>query len=191
MEYFSIDIVVGQGGKQLEQLIYQLSLSLWLVLPQGYQVYRGLFLVVLGFKRKLDYYDETAFLKSLREVLICSVLRSMIAGSFALAKRSRGTPRIANRLLKRVHDFALIQDKKAIDPETVSYALKRLNIDEHGLDKVDRDILTTIAQQYGGPVGLETLAVTLGEEKSTIEDVYEPFLVNSNLIKKTCRRALP
>ena len=187
MEYFSIDIVVGQGQTARTVNLPVEPFTLVGATTRLSSLSRP-FLSRFGIQEKLDYYDDeslVAIIKRSSDLLGISIDE---AGCLALAKRSRGTPRIANRLLKRVHDFALIQDKKAIDPETVSYALKRLNIDEHGLDKVDRDILTTIAQQYGGgPVGLETLAVTLGEEKSTIEDVYEPFLVNSNLIKRTAR----
>ena len=106
-------------------------------------------------------------------------------GADSLVLRSRGTPRVCNRLLKRVWDFAIVQNKKQIDQELVEYALQRLDIDICGLDLTDRNILKVIAEQYkGGPVGIETIAVTLGEERSTIEDVYEPFLVHSGFISR-------
>lgn len=107
-------------------------------------------------------------------------------GAYEIAKRSRGTPRIANRLLKRVRDYAQVMGNGTIDNEIASYALKQLDIDELGLDDLDRKIITTIIKFYnGGPVGLDTLAVTLGEEAITIEDVYEPYLIQIGFMKRT------
>ena len=95
-----------------------------------------------------------------------------------MARRSRGTPRIANRLLRRVRDFSEVDGKQTIDLFEVEKALSRLEIDKFGLDRTDRDILRIIYERYhGGPVGLDTLAVSVGEEKATIEEVYEPYLV--------------
>ncbi len=109
-------------------------------------------------------------------------------GAFEIASRSRGTPRIANRLLKRVRDFAQVQGKSEIDAGIAGYALDRLEIDELGLDNTDRRMMETIIKFYdGGPVGLDTLAATIGEEAITIEDVYEPYLMQLGFINRTPR----
>ena len=109
-------------------------------------------------------------------------------GAKELASRSRGTPRIANRLLKRVRDFAQVAGKEEIDQEITAYALGKLEIDELGLDNIDRRMLETIIKFYnGGPVGLETLAATVGEEAITLEDVYEPYLMQIGFLSRTPR----
>lgn len=109
-------------------------------------------------------------------------------GSYEIASRSRGTPRIANRLLKRVRDFAQVKGKEIIDEEIASFALNKLEIDELGLDNTDRRMLETIIKFYdGGPVGLETLAATIGEEAVTLEDVYEPYLMQIGYLSRTPR----
>ena len=105
-----------------------------------------------------------------------------------IAKRSRRTPRIVNRLLKRVADFALVEGLTEIDINITQYALDKLDIDKAGLDEMDRKILKTIIENYsGGPVGLKTIAISVGEDTGTIEDFYEPFLVQSGFIKRTPR----
>ena len=109
-------------------------------------------------------------------------------GAYEIASRSRGTPRIANRLLKRVRDFAQVMGKDIIDEEIASYALSKLDIDELGLDATDRRMLETIIRFYdGGPVGLDTLAATIGEEAITLEDVYEPYLMQIGFLSRTPR----
>lgn len=109
-------------------------------------------------------------------------------GAYEIASRSRGTPRIANRLLKRVRDFAQVHGKDVIDEEISSFALGKLEIDELGLDNTDRRMLETIIKFYdGGPVGLETLAATIGEEAVTLEDVYEPYLMQIGFLSRTPR----
>ena len=109
-------------------------------------------------------------------------------GALEIASRSRGTPRIANRLLKRVRDFAQVKGYDVIDPEIASYALSRLEIDHLGLDNTDRRMLEAIISYYnGGPVGLETLAATVGEEAITLEDVYEPYLIQIGFLSRTPR----
>ena len=109
-------------------------------------------------------------------------------GAYEIASRSRGTPRIANRLLKRVRDFAQVEGKKAIDKEIAGYALGKLEIDALGLDNTDRTMLRTIIKFYdGGPVGLDTLAATVGEEAVTLEDVYEPYLMQIGYLSRTPR----
>jgi Holliday junction DNA helicase RuvB len=109
-------------------------------------------------------------------------------GAREVASRSRGTPRVANRLLKRVRDFAQVSGKTAIDAEIASFALSRLEIDSLGLDNTDRRMMETIIKFYdGGPVGLETLAATVGEEAITLEDVYEPYLMQIGFLSRTPR----
>ena len=109
-------------------------------------------------------------------------------GALEIASRSRGTPRIANRLLKRVRDFAQVKGCDVIDSEIASYALSRLEIDSLGLDNTDRRMLEAIISYYnGGPVGLETLAATVGEEAITLEDVYEPYLIQIGFLSRTPR----
>ena len=105
-----------------------------------------------------------------------------------IAGRSRGTPRIANALLRRVRDFAQVKGSGKIDPEIADYALEALNIDKYGLDEVDNKILTTIIDKFqGGPVGLTTIATALSEDPGTLEEVYEPFLIKEGFLKRTPR----
>ncbi len=107
-------------------------------------------------------------------------------GAFELARRSRGTPRLANRLLKRVRDFAQVKYDGKITMEVAVFALDLLEVDKFGLDQNDRNILMTMIEKFqGGPVGLETLAASLGEDSGTIEDVYEPYLVKNGFINRT------
>jgi Holliday junction DNA helicase RuvB len=109
-------------------------------------------------------------------------------GASAIAARSRGTPRVANRLLKRVRDFAEVRMSGVVTAEAAEAALEMLEVDELGLDRLDREILGAICTKFGGgPVGLSTLAVSVGEEQDTIEDVYEPYLLQQGLIKRTPR----
>lgn len=109
-------------------------------------------------------------------------------GARLIASRSRGTPRIANRLLNRVRDFAQVEGEGVINAEIARYALDRLEVDEAGLDKLDRDLLLTIMEQYkGGPVGLDTLAASIGEERVTLEDVCEPYLLQEGFLARTPR----
>jgi len=110
------------------------------------------------------------------------------AGALAIADRARGTPRVANRLLKRVRDYAEVRSAGVISDEVAQMALELLEVDGGGLERIDREILRTIVEKFeGGPVGLSTLAVAIGEEQDTIEDVYEPYLVKSGLLKRTPR----
>jgi Holliday junction DNA helicase RuvB len=109
-------------------------------------------------------------------------------GAHELARRSRGTPRIANRLLKRVRDFAQVEGDGSVDLAITRTALRRLEVDEEGLDGMDRRILNAIAVKFeGGPVGLTNLAAAIGEESDTIEEVYEPFLIQQGLLQRTAR----
>jgi Holliday junction DNA helicase RuvB len=115
-------------------------------------------------------------------------IRITDAGADQLARRSRGTPRIANRLLRRVRDYAEVMGEGIIDDETAAAALKMQGVDDLGLDRADRDYLGLIIEKFdGGPVGVNTISVALGEAKDTVEDVYEPYLLQSGLIQRTSR----
>lgn len=141
-----------------------------------------------GIVAKLDYYKD----EELRDIISrTSKVYGMTMEEEAkmeLARRSRGTPRLANRMLKRVRDFAQVKFNGAITKEVAEYALDLLEVDKEGLDKNDRNILNTIIEKYnGGPVGLETLAASLGEDAGTLEDVYEPYLIFNGFINRTPR----
>ncbi len=141
-----------------------------------------------GIVSKLDYYNEKDLYKIIKRT--SNVLAMPITDGAAkeLAKRSRGTPRIANRLFKRVSDFALVAGKDKIDNTITEKALDRLKVDETGLSAVDHELINTIINKFnGGPVGIDTIASTIGEEVSTIEDVYEPYLLQKGFIKRTPR----
>jgi len=141
-----------------------------------------------GVHLRLEYYSES----DLKEIIIrtAEVLGTKIDDESAveLAKRSRGTPRVANRLLKRVRDFQQVNEDEQIYIETTKQALNLLQVDDEGLDYIDHKMMNCIINQYnGGPVGLDTIAVSIGEERITIEDVYEPFLIQKGFIERTPR----
>ena len=141
-----------------------------------------------GINCHLEYYDHNV----LRNIVIRSagLLRTEIDDNAALeiALRSRGTPRIANSLLRRVRDFAMVKGDGRINLDIARYSLEALNIDRYGLDEIDNKILLTIIDKFkGGPVGLSTIATALGEDAGTIEEVYEPFLIKEGFIKRTPR----
>ena len=141
-----------------------------------------------GLQHRLEHYD----LQDLTEIVTRSARILDVAlehdGAVAIATRSRGTPRVANRLLKRVRDYAEVRFGGIVTAEAADAALALLEIDELGLDRLDRELLRALCEKFeGGPVGLSTLAVTVGEEQDTIEDVYEPFLLQCGLLKRTPR----
>lgn len=187
MEDYAIDIMIGKG---------QTARSIRLDLPHftliGATTRAGLLTAPLrdrfGVVNRLEYYD----VNELEHIITrsASVLGADIdhEGALELARRSRGTPRLANRMLKRVRDFAQVKFNGAINKEVAEYALDLLEVDKEGLDKNDRNILNTIIEKYnGGPVGLETLAASLGEDAGTLEDVYEPYLIFNGFINRTPR----
>ena len=141
-----------------------------------------------GIVNKMQYY-------TIDELTMISKRTSKVLGmridndaSIELAKRSRGTPRIVNKLFKRVRDFAVVEDLKTINLDITKKALDRLKIDKLGLDETDKELILTIIEKYnGGPVGVETLATSIGEEVSTIEDMYEPYLIQIGFLKRTSR----
>lgn len=187
MEDFAIDVVIGKGAT---------SKSIRLELPKftliGATTRAGMLSAPLrdrfGVVNRLEYYTlaelETIIMRSAK-VLGVKIERE---AALEMAKRSRGTPRLANRLLKRVRDFAEVKYDGKLTKEVANEVLTLLNIDSYGLDHIDRQILTTMIEKFsGGPVGLETIAVSIGEDTATIEDVYEPYLIQSGFIARTQR----
>jgi Holliday junction DNA helicase RuvB len=193
MEDFQIDILIGQGPS---------ARSIKLNIPPftlvGATTRAGLLTFPLrdrfGISFRLEFYSPAELEKILmRSARILNVELNP-SGAEEIAKRSRGTPRVANRLLRRVRDFAQVTAEGKIDQAMADRALKLLEVDERGLDKMDRKILLTILEKFnGGPVGLDTLAVAVNEEKDTIEDVYEPYLIQVGFLDRTPRgrRATP
>ncbi len=187
MEDFTLDIIIGGEGS---------SKSIKIDLPPftlvGATTRAGDLTSPLrdrfGIISKLQFYTDDELEKIVKRT--ARVLNTSIEDDAAmeLAKRSRGTPRIANRLLKRVRDFALVTGDGTITKEITNHALERLKVDKFGLDDVDRQLLLTIIEKFnGGPVGVEAISSSIGEEVATIEDVYEPYLLQRGLLKRTNR----
>jgi Holliday junction DNA helicase RuvB len=141
-----------------------------------------------GVVARLDFYRPEDLVRIVRRSAQLLDIEIDDEGTIEIAKRSRGTPRIANRLLRRVRDFAQIKGKGRIDREIADYALGMLEVDEKGLNEMDRRLLATIIEKFsGGPVGINSLSVAVSEEAETIEDIYEPFLIQEGLIQRTSR----
>jgi Holliday junction DNA helicase RuvB len=187
MEDYKLDIIIGQGpsAKSVKIPIAQFTLI-------GATTRAGLLTSPLrarfGIVHRLDFYTE----EDLERVILRSAAILGVpverAGARAIAKRSRGTPRIANRLLRRVRDFAQVKAEGAITEKVTQDALTLLEVDEMGFDEMDRSILFTLMDKFsGGPVGLSTVAAVVGEEPDTIEDVYEPYLIQIGFLDRTPR----
>lgn len=141
-----------------------------------------------GVSHRLEYYTPTDLATIVMRSAEILGVEINEAGAYAIAERSRGTPRVANRLLKRVRDFAEVKGKGVVDTEIAGLALEMLEVDQAGLDRADRALLELIAVKFaGGPVGLSTIAVAIGEEQDTVEDVLEPYLLQQGLLKRTPR----
>jgi Holliday junction DNA helicase RuvB len=141
-----------------------------------------------GIQHRLDHYDAGDLCRIVIRSAKVLGIEIEIAGARAIADRSRGTPRVANRLLKRVRDFAQVRGTGVIDAAAAAAALQLMGVDEMGLDRLDRELLEAICARFGGgPVGLSTLAVSVGEEQDTIEDVYEPYLLQRGFLQRTPR----
>ena len=187
MEDYALDIIIGKGPSARSIRIDLPKFTLIGATTRAGQMttpLRDRFGVIL----KLDLYSPEELATIVRRN--ASILGMEISddGAVEIAKRSRGTPRVANRLLKRVRDFAQIKGDGEIDSKIANFALNKLEIDQLGLDNVDRRMLETIIKVYdGGPVGLETLAATVGEEAITLEDVYEPYLMQIGFLSRTPR----
>lgn len=187
MEDFEIDLVIGNDGK---------SKSIKINLPPftlvGATTRAGDLSSPLrdrfGIISKLEYYSE----EELKNIVIRSGkvfdMKITEEAALCLARRSRKTPRVANRLFRRVRDFALVEGSGIIDLDITNKALKRLHVDDSGLDSIDREYLTSLIEKFnGGPVGVETISTSIGEEVTTIEDVVEPYLLQEGFIKRTSR----
>ena len=141
-----------------------------------------------GINLHLEYYDDDVLSGIIRRSSGILDVPCSVRAATEIASRSRGTPRIANALLRRVRDFAQVKGSGSIDTEIAQFALEALNIDKYGLDEIDNKILCTIIDKFkGGPVGLTTIATALGEDAGTIEEVYEPFLIKEGFLKRTPR----
>jgi Holliday junction DNA helicase RuvB len=187
MEDFQLDIVVGKGPA---------ASSIRLTLPRftlvGATTRTGMITGPLrdrfGLVARLDYYDADELQAIVTRTAGILHVALVEQGAWEIARRSRGTPRIANRLLRRVRDYAEVRGNGRIDLDTAREGLRVFGVDERGLDKVDRAILGALCQQFGGgPVGLNTLAISIGEQPETVEDVYEPFLIQLGFVARTPR----
>ena len=187
MEDYALDIIIGQGPAARSIRIDLPHFTLIGATTRAGQMttpLRDRFGVIL----KLELYTPEELAEIVRRSAGLLGMEISDDGAVELARRSRGTPRIANRLLKRVRDFAQVRGDGTINSEIANFALNRLEIDELGLDNIDRRMLQTIIKFYdGGPVGLETLAATVGEEAVTLEDVYEPYLMQIGFLSRTPR----
>ena len=187
MEDYYIDIVTGEGigARAMKFQLVPFTLI-------GATTRSGLlnapFRDRFGIVERLQFYQRPALEKILLRSANILKVNMTTEGSEELSRRSRGTPRIANRLLKRVRDYAQIKGNGTIDGDMARFALDQLGVDAHGLDHMDRRILFLMKEKYaGGPVGIDTIAAALSEEKGTLEEVYEPFLIQEGFIQKTQR----
>ncbi len=187
MEDFAIDVMIGKGAA---------ARSIRLDLPHftliGATTRAGMLTAPLrdrfGVVNRLEFYTVPELTDILERSAYVLGIEIDTAGAVEIAKRSRGTPRLANRLLKRVRDFAEVEYQGGITYEIAQNALDRLEVDTLGLDETDRNLLWTMIEKFGGkPVGLETLAASVGEDAGTIEDVYEPYLIKNGFINRTPR----
>jgi len=187
MEDFRLDILIGEGPMARTMKVDLPPFTL-----VGATTRPGLLSQPLhgrfGITLRLDFYDAASLGRIItRSAQILSIAITPEAAQ-EIAGRSRGTPRIANRLLRRLRDFAQVAGKKAIDLETAREALARLEVDEHGFDELDRRILQTIIEKFGGgPVGVGSIAASIGEDRGTLEDLYEPYLIQAGFLQRTPR----
>jgi len=187
MEDFHIDIIIDKGPSARS---VQLNLEPFTLV--GATTRAGLLTSPMrarfGVVLRMDFYKAEELLQIIKRSARILNIEIDESGAMEIALRSRGTPRIANRLLRRIRDFAQILANNKITKTVAEDALKRLDVDSKGLDEMDKRILLTIMEKYqGGPVGLNTIAVAVGEESDTIEEVYEPFLIQQGFIKRTSR----
>jgi holliday junction DNA helicase RuvB len=187
VEDFRIDIVNGEGP-----YAQVLSLPLHPFTLVAATTRTGLLtnpmLSRFGYAARLDYYAPEALASIVTRSAGLLEIAITAEAAFELARRSRGTPRIANRLLRRARDFAQVRGDGTLGPEIVRYALERMDVDSAGLDEMDRRYLLTLVDHYdGGPVGIETIAAALSEPRDTLEDVYEPYLLQQGFLARTAR----
>ena len=187
IEDFKLDLIIGQGPS---------ARTLKIDLPRftliGATTRAGLLTAPLrdrfGIVARLAYYPPEDLVRILRRSAGILEIELEEEGAVEIARRSRGTPRIANRLLRRVRDFAEVEGEGRIDLPMACHALERLEVDEAGFDSMDRELLLALIEKYeGGPVGIEALAAAIGEDKGTVEDLYEPYLIQEGFLDRTPR----
>lgn len=187
MEDFCLDIVVGSEGSSRNIRINLPKFTLIGATTRAGDL-SGPLRDRFGIISKLNYYSDDELFKIIKRTSRVLGMPILDDAAMELAKRSRGTPRICNRLFKRVRDFALVEGSDDINLDIMKSSLKKLKVDGVGLDDTDYHLLMAIIERFnGGPVGLEALAASIGEEASTIEDVYEPYLLQTGLLKRTAR----
>lgn len=191
MEDFKLDLVIGQGpaARTVKLDIEPFTLV-------GATTRLGLLSSPLrdrfGIVNRLEFYTPEELARVVMRAARILNVPVTEDGALEIGRRSRGTPRIANRLLRRVRDFAGVYGEGVVDGEQARNALSRLDVDERGLDEMDRKILTLLIEHFdGGPVGVKTLAVACSEEVRTLEDIYEPYLIQCGFLKRTPRGASP
>jgi Holliday junction DNA helicase RuvB len=187
MEDYKLDIIIGKGPSAKS---IRIDIAPFTIIGATTRI--GLVASPLrdrfGVNIRLDYYDKNSIIKIIRRSAAILGIEITGDGAEIIAGRSRGTPRIANRLLRRVRDYALMSNDSVIDRDIAEKALGRLDIDKLGLDVVDKKILNTLVLKFdGGPVGVGTIAASIGEETDTIEDVYEPYLLQLGFVKRTSK----
>jgi Holliday junction DNA helicase RuvB len=187
LEDFCIDLIIDKGPGARSHKIPLKNFTL-----VGATTRSGLLTAPLrsrfGITLRLDFYEAKDLLLIVKRSAQILAIEIDEKGATEIANRARGTPRIANRLLRRVRDFAQVKGKKVIDREIAEYALNQLDIDKNGLDEMDRRILLLIIDKFnGGPVGISSLAVAIGENPETIEEIYEPYLIKEGFVKRTHR----
>lgn len=187
MEDYYLDIVTGEG-LGARSMKFQLVPFTLIGATTRAGLLNAPFRDRFGIVERLQFYDRAALEQILNRSADILNMKSEATGLGEIAKRSRGTPRIANRLLKRVRDYAQVKGDGTITGDIAHYALNQLGVDQAGLDLMDRRILTLIAEKFqGGPVGIETISAALAEDRGTLEEVYEPFLIQEGFIQKTPR----
>jgi len=187
MEDYALDIVIGKGpGAKILRL--KLPPFTLIGATTRYAMLSSPLRDRFGIVQRLDFYDQDSIQKILRRSAVILKIKAEEAGLEEIACRSRGTPRVANRLLKRVRDYAEIKASGVITREVSTQALSQLEVDSLGLDEIDHKILNTIIGKFGGgPVGLETIAAAISEESDTVMDVYEPYLLQLGFLDRTPR----
>jgi len=187
MEDYFIDIMTGEG-LGARSMKFELSPFTLIGATTRAGLLHGPFIDRFGIMERLQFYDVASLEKIVARSAGILKMEVDAHGVREIARRSRGTPRIANRLLKRVRDYAEIHGKGVVDATIAEFALNQLGVDQHGLDEMDRQILSLIHEKFnGGPVGVETIAAALSEERDTLEEVYEPYLLQEGFIMKTPR----
>ena len=187
MEDFSVDIIIGQGAGA-RSVPYTLQPFTLVAATTRAGLLTAPLRARFGIVHRLDFYDVDALTIIVRRSADILGISITPEGAHELARRARGTPRIANRLLRRVRDFAEVRRQGSIDTEIAREGLQMLEVDEYGLDEIDRKLLTTIIERFGGgPAGLNALASSIAEDRGTIEDLYEPYLIQIGFLQRTPR----